>query len=159
MSFAGLSRTQPDSMQNLKNVRSRSNFFRAEIGAISHDSRYWRSSGSPNDLIGRLPNFSFSSSVSRLYLSRDAVESLRASQSLTNDSQAVRTEASSLPALPPSQSRTSFCAASQLRRSRDFLIHLPCRVPLYPDRTTALLVGSHPVRTALHMPTPEVQHP
>src|SRR6266403_2133194 len=129
MSFAGLSRTQPDSMQNLKNVRSRSNFFRAEIGAISHDSRYWRSSGSPSDLIGRLPNFSFSSSVSRLYLSTDAVESLRASQSFTNDSQAVRTEASSLPALPPSQSRTSLCAASQLRRSRDFLIHLPWRVP------------------------------
>lgn len=55
----------------------------------SRQSRETQSSGSPSDLIGRLPNFSFNSSVSRLYLSREAVERFRASQSFTNDSQAV----------------------------------------------------------------------
>lgn len=82
-------------------------------------------SGSPSDLIGCRPNFSFSSSVSSLYLSKEAVERFRAWQSFANDSQALRTKVSSLLGPSASQSRTSFCAASQFRRSRDFLIHLP----------------------------------
>ena len=129
MSFAGFCHAQPDSMQKLKKVRRRSSFFRAEMGAIAQVSRYPRISASDRELTDRLPNLSFNSVVSRVYLSTEASESLRASQSFRNASHAKATVTSSRWPEPPSQSRTNFCADSQFLRSRDFFNHFPCSVP------------------------------
>src|SRR5215470_957122 len=117
-------------MQKRKKVRRRSSFFRAEIGARSHVSRYRRTSSTESAATERPSKCFLRSSVSNLYLPSEVLESSRASQSRIKASQAFATELSSvLFVWPDSQSLTSFWAESQLRRSRDFFIHLPSRVP------------------------------
>src|SRR6266404_2246261 len=117
-------------MQNLKNVRSRSSFLRAEIGARTHFSRYLRTSSTDKDATDRPSNSCLSSSVSSRYFPIEALDRSLASQSRRKASQAFATELSSTVfECPDSQSLTSLCADSQLRRSRDFLSHLPWRVP------------------------------
>src|SRR5262249_36254913 len=97
------------STQNLKKVRSRSSFLRAEIGASSQPSRYRRTSSTESVATERPTNSSLSSSVSSLYLDIEALESSLASPSRMKASEAFVTElSSSVLVWAESQSLTSF---------------------------------------------------
>src|SRR6266446_296034 len=118
--FAGFPCIHSLSTQNRKNVRSRSSFFPAEMGAILQVSRYLRTSSTASDATDRPSNTSLSSFVSSRYFPSEALERFLASQSRMKASQACPIELCSA---------LFDCPDSQLRRSRDFFNHLPCRVP------------------------------
>src|SRR5579864_4739309 len=107
MFFAGFEWVHRFSMQKRKNVRSRSSFFRAEIGASFQVSRYRRTSSTDKEATDRPTKCFLSSSVSNRYFPTEALERFLASQSRMKASHAFGTVLCSV-LFPDSHSRTNF---------------------------------------------------